>query len=201
MSDVEASTLTAAEVGKILTLPRKTVWDHARSGKLPSVRIGRLYRFPRAAIFALAEGKQDEQCDAETRAFLAAGGQLEPMQLLDLYFLGVMANAGPGWRFCRHLPTEWGTILTPLFWSPARPDEMLCGECFGAVPDARSCDFCRTRPSTKWRESGVPSHQREINGKLELLPPIKVRVRLCDVCGSLRPEDYRAVLAAKGPAA
>ena len=37
--------LTGNEVAKTLRLPKSTIYDHARSGILPSVRIGRAVRF------------------------------------------------------------------------------------------------------------------------------------------------------------
>jgi hypothetical protein len=133
---------------------------------------------------AVFESALNEEDVAETRAYLAAGGRLEPMQLIDLLFLKIAADAGPGWTFCEHLQRKaWGTDLTPVFWSPAKPDAMLCGECFGAIPDARPCDYCRIRPSTNWRDFAVPRHQLESNGEFEFVPEVKARVRLCDVCG------------------
>jgi excisionase family DNA binding protein len=52
-----APMMSAREVGRLLQLPTATVWHGARTGRLPSVRIGRLVRFPRRAIEAIAAGE------------------------------------------------------------------------------------------------------------------------------------------------
>ena len=52
--------LCAEEVSEVLQLPVTSVWTKVRSGALPQVRIGRLIRFPRAAIMAIASGSGNE---------------------------------------------------------------------------------------------------------------------------------------------
>jgi len=47
---------TVDEVAAILGLARRTVREHALAGRLPAVRVGKLYRFPRARIDAIATG-------------------------------------------------------------------------------------------------------------------------------------------------
>lgn len=48
--------LTATEVAEILRLPKTTVYEHARTKLLPSVRIGRSVRFKPDAIRDFIEG-------------------------------------------------------------------------------------------------------------------------------------------------
>ena len=55
--DQIAPMMCAQEVAKVLRLRLTSVWAGARSGALPAVRIGRLVRFPRAAIEAIASGQ------------------------------------------------------------------------------------------------------------------------------------------------
>lgn len=55
--DSADSMMVAPEVGAVLKLPVPSVWKLARDGTLPCVMIGRLRRFPRAAIMAIAAGQ------------------------------------------------------------------------------------------------------------------------------------------------
>lgn len=48
--DVRSGLLTAEEVSKLLAIPPRRVYEMAKQGELPSVRIGRLIRFPRQAV-------------------------------------------------------------------------------------------------------------------------------------------------------
>ena len=48
----ERPTLTVDAVAEILGLDRKTVYEGAASGQIPSIRVGRRLLFPRAAIDA-----------------------------------------------------------------------------------------------------------------------------------------------------
>lgn len=52
-----APMLCAEEVSELLQLPVSSVWTKVRNGALPHVRIGRLIRFPRAPIMAIAAGQ------------------------------------------------------------------------------------------------------------------------------------------------
>jgi excisionase family DNA binding protein len=45
-----ADVMTAAEVAKLLALPRSTVYELARRGDLPSARLGRTIRFVRDEV-------------------------------------------------------------------------------------------------------------------------------------------------------
>jgi len=56
-SNSVARPYTADEVAELLRVTRRTVMTLAALGSLPSVRVGKSYRFPQAAIDALAEGK------------------------------------------------------------------------------------------------------------------------------------------------
>jgi excisionase family DNA binding protein len=58
MMAIEKQALTAAEVAEVLDIPLQSVWRLARTGKLPATRLGRVLRFPRAAIERLADGPQ-----------------------------------------------------------------------------------------------------------------------------------------------
>lgn len=49
--------LRATEVAELLQLPLTSVWGLARTGALPCITIGRLRRFPRGAILAIAKGE------------------------------------------------------------------------------------------------------------------------------------------------
>lgn len=46
------SLLTADDVAELLTLPRSWVYEQARKGLIPTVKLGRYYRFRRAALEA-----------------------------------------------------------------------------------------------------------------------------------------------------
>lgn len=56
LSSVPSALMTAAEVGARLRLPLSTVYYLANSGKLPSIQLGRSWRFPATAIEELAGG-------------------------------------------------------------------------------------------------------------------------------------------------
>ena len=49
--------LTPEEVAKLLKLPKTTIYEHARTGALTCVRIGRRVRFRRREIEALLNGE------------------------------------------------------------------------------------------------------------------------------------------------
>lgn len=53
--------LTPAEVGAIMRLNPRTVNRMARDGEIPSVRIGRVTRFPRAKLFETLGIEEPEQ--------------------------------------------------------------------------------------------------------------------------------------------
>jgi excisionase family DNA binding protein len=55
--------LTADEVAELLRLPTSTVYDLARTGRLPHLRIGRALRFSRQDL----EAHLAEQCRIQTR--------------------------------------------------------------------------------------------------------------------------------------
>jgi excisionase family DNA binding protein len=42
--------MTTAELANYLKLHEITIWKHAAAGKIPSIRVGRLWRFDKAAI-------------------------------------------------------------------------------------------------------------------------------------------------------
>jgi PTS system nitrogen regulatory IIA component len=48
--DVRSVLVTAEEVSKILAIPPRRVYEMAKRGDLPSVKIGRLVRFRRQAV-------------------------------------------------------------------------------------------------------------------------------------------------------
>jgi len=49
---VESDVLTAQEVARFLRVNIKTVYEAAQAGTIPSVRLGRTFRFSRQAILA-----------------------------------------------------------------------------------------------------------------------------------------------------
>jgi excisionase family DNA binding protein len=50
--------MTAAEVGELLSVPERWVRDHARSGLLPHMRLGRYVRFRRDSVLAWLEEQE-----------------------------------------------------------------------------------------------------------------------------------------------
>jgi excisionase family DNA binding protein len=53
---VDVGLLTAGDVAALLGVPKSWVYAQSREGRLPTVRLGRYYRYRRAAIAAwLAE--------------------------------------------------------------------------------------------------------------------------------------------------
>lgn len=64
------ATLTANELAAMLGVDRKTVYDGARRGEIPSVRVGRRFLFPREAIDAWLSGRSSVRgiLGAPTRA-------------------------------------------------------------------------------------------------------------------------------------
>ena len=54
---VEQEFLTAQQVGELLQIHHKTVYDLARRGDLPSVKIGGSRRFPRKALMEVLNGQ------------------------------------------------------------------------------------------------------------------------------------------------
>ena len=61
--------LTADEVAELLRLPVSTVYDLARTGRLPHLKIGRALRFSRGDL----EAHLAERCRAHIRSGLNAG--------------------------------------------------------------------------------------------------------------------------------
>ena len=51
--------LTPAAVGELLGVPRSSVYEYARAGALPCVRIGRHVRFLRSDLEAWIETRRD----------------------------------------------------------------------------------------------------------------------------------------------
>ncbi len=56
--------LTAEDVAKLLRLPASTVYDLARTGRLPHLKIGRALRFSRSDL----EAHLAERCRAQVSA-------------------------------------------------------------------------------------------------------------------------------------
>jgi excisionase family DNA binding protein len=50
--------LTAAQVAEMLAVTESWVWAHARSGDVPSVRLGRYVRFRRSSVLAWIEQRE-----------------------------------------------------------------------------------------------------------------------------------------------
>ncbi len=50
--------LTLDEVARLLRLNRKTVEKLIHTGRLHAVKVGRVWRIPRAAVVAFLEGKE-----------------------------------------------------------------------------------------------------------------------------------------------
>lgn len=51
--------LTLEEVAELLKLNLQTVYRQARAGKLPGQKVGKSWRFSRAAIMRMLEGHND----------------------------------------------------------------------------------------------------------------------------------------------
>lgn len=65
-----ADLLDAVEVQHILQVDRSTVYRMAEDGRLPAVRVGRLWRFPAARIYELA-GRGSTPLDTRTTELIA----------------------------------------------------------------------------------------------------------------------------------
>jgi excisionase family DNA binding protein len=86
----EAQFYSATELATILGVNPITIREHAAKGILPAIRVGRLWRFPKAQIDpwlerrppAPPEKKAEPEMDAETRAWLEADleGDLPPYE-------------------------------------------------------------------------------------------------------------------------
>jgi excisionase family DNA binding protein len=74
--------LTVAEAARYLRVSEPTVWRRVREGRLPSVKVGRLRRIPRAALDGLARGAAP------------ASGQPKPVPFSLNDPLWVLAGAG-----------------------------------------------------------------------------------------------------------
>ena len=68
-------TITARELAALLGVDRKTVYDAARRGEIPSVRVGRRFLFPREAIEAWLSGR------ASARGILDGPGRSSPRKV------------------------------------------------------------------------------------------------------------------------
>ena len=69
------ATLTANELAAMLGVDRTTVYDAARRGEIPSVRVGRRFLFPREAIEAWLSGR------ASARGILDGPGRSSPRKV------------------------------------------------------------------------------------------------------------------------
>ncbi|HEX6971156.1 MAG TPA: helix-turn-helix domain-containing protein [Limnochordia bacterium] len=78
--------LTPAQVAKRLQVAERTVYEWLRTGKLPGIRMGRLWRIEEQALAAFLHGgaRTDEEplsaeeiaeCDAGWREYLAGEGR------------------------------------------------------------------------------------------------------------------------------
>jgi excisionase family DNA binding protein len=55
---MEKKYTTAAEIGKFINVPTNTIWDMARKGKIPFIKIGsRAYRFNIDAVIEALKGE------------------------------------------------------------------------------------------------------------------------------------------------
>jgi len=70
----EQDTLTAAEVQSLLGISAPTFYRWVKSGRLQGIRVGRRWRFPRAAIEGLlaSDGAAQREALEDARALLAA---------------------------------------------------------------------------------------------------------------------------------
>jgi excisionase family DNA binding protein len=57
---VRGPLLDAEEVGEMLGVPKSWVWEQSRSGRIPTVRLGRYRRYRREAIERWIEELEDE---------------------------------------------------------------------------------------------------------------------------------------------
>jgi excisionase family DNA binding protein len=72
MTDLPA-VLTVEEAGKVLRISRGAAYEAARTGAIPSIRIGRTIRVPRRALLLML-GEDDPAEDPADRSPLDASG-------------------------------------------------------------------------------------------------------------------------------
>lgn len=58
MQEAKEEVMTVAEVAKLLRVNRKTVEKLIYAGKLHAVKVGRVWRIPRAAVVRFLEGEE-----------------------------------------------------------------------------------------------------------------------------------------------
>ncbi len=83
--------LTAQQVAQLLHLHVKRVQVLARDGKLPAVRVGRKWLFPRAKLLTMLQGPRASQKDAEVEMEISARNQLRG-RVTAVSLGGVMAE-------------------------------------------------------------------------------------------------------------
>ena len=179
------------EAAPILSMPVRSVWAAVRNGQLPAVRIGRRVRIAPTELERFIRAARDEEHDAEVRKHLAAGGRLERFSFFDLLFLTELTAAHYG--LCEHLEP----LSQPRYWSPARPDLLMCAACFADADSPRPCDYCHEGEALAWGEFTAVSSDEivEFQGTALAVPRVTIRYRLCARCDSIRPEHFDAALA------
>jgi excisionase family DNA binding protein len=65
---MEKEFLTTSEVAKMLGYHRNSIPALRDAGKLPFMRLGKDYRYPRAKIMAIVEGRMVDTCQDEITA-------------------------------------------------------------------------------------------------------------------------------------
>ncbi len=63
----EPNVLTVVETATFLRVGRSAAYEAIRSGEIPSIRVGRSIRVPRAALERLLSGERDQQAPAGLR--------------------------------------------------------------------------------------------------------------------------------------
>ncbi len=58
---IECQTVSVEDAGKILGIGRNTAYDAAKSGQLPTIRIGRKIRVPKVALERLLCGAAQKE--------------------------------------------------------------------------------------------------------------------------------------------
>jgi excisionase family DNA binding protein len=73
MTTKERHVYTIPEAGRVLRIGRSAAYEAARRGEIPTIRLGRSLRVPRAALERLLAGEPAD--DQDEPADLASGGR------------------------------------------------------------------------------------------------------------------------------
>ncbi len=71
----EPHVMTVPEAATFLRVGRTACYEAVRSGQIPSIRIGRSIRVPRAALERLLSGERDEQAPTTVLRAIEGGAQ------------------------------------------------------------------------------------------------------------------------------